>query len=109
MSQTLRQLIDSAEASGDWNAVADWCEGFDWAQADGLPAAEFYLEIAAAAAAGATEQQSEATDAQFLEALAAARGVGVSWERIGEILGMTSQAAQHRCETSTEADKVVVL
>lgn len=107
MSKTLRELIDSAEASGDWDAVADWCEGFDWAQAEGLPAVEFYLEVAAAAAAGATEQQSEVTGAQLLEALTAARGVGVSWERIGEILGMTSRAAQQRYEMSTEAEKVV--
>ena len=26
MSETLQELIDSAEASGDWSAVADWCD-----------------------------------------------------------------------------------
>ena len=108
MSKTLRELIDSAEASGDWDAVADWCEGFNWAQAEGLPAVEFYLEVAAAAAAdGATEQQSEVTGAQLLEARTAARGVGVSWEWIGEILGITSRSAQQRYEMSTEAEKAV--
>ena len=103
MSETLRELIDSAKASGDWEAVADWCEGFDWAEAEGLPAVEFYLEIAVAAAAGATEQQSEVTGPQLLETLTAARDAGVSWERIGEILGTTSQAAQQRYATWTES------
>lgn len=106
MPETLRELIDSAEACGDWDAVADWCERFDWAQAEKLPAAEFYLEIAAAAAAGATERQSEATGAQILEALTAARGAGVSWERIGEILDMTVQAAQ-QCYKSARVDDAV--
>ena len=68
---------------------------------------EFYLEIAAAAAAGATEQQSEVTGAQLLEALAAARSAGVSWEPIGEILGMTAWAAHQCYETSTKVDEVV--
>ena len=31
--------------------MADWCEQFDWAQAEEIPAAEFYLELAAAATA----------------------------------------------------------
>ena len=107
MSETLRELIDNAESGEGWDAVADWCERFDWAQAEGLPTAEFYLEIAAAAAAGATEQQPEATDAQLLEALSAARGAGVSWKRIGEILGMTSWAAQQRYETSGKVGEAV--
>ncbi|MXZ98798.1 MAG: hypothetical protein F4110_10465 [Acidimicrobiaceae bacterium] len=105
MAETLREIIDHAEAGGDWDAVADWCEKFDWAQAEGRPTAEFYLEISAEAAAGAAEQQSEATHAQLLEALAAARGAGVSWERIGRILGITSRAAQQRYGTPTEAGK----
>ena len=79
MPDTLRELIDSAEASGDWDAVADWCEQFDWAQAEGIPAAEFYLEFAAA------------------------RSNGVSWGRIGEILGVTSEEAQQHYAVSTDA------
>ena len=50
MTETLREITDHAEAGGDWDAVADWCEKFDWAQAEGRPTAEFYLEITAEAA-----------------------------------------------------------
>ena len=102
MSGTLRELIDSAEASGDWDAIADWCEQFDWAQAEGTPAAEFYLELAAAATA-ASGQQSAVTRPQLLEAVAAARRNGVSWGRIGEILGVTSEDAQQHYAVATEA------
>ena len=102
MSETLRELIDSAEASGGWDAVADWCERFDWARAEEFPTAEFYLEIAAAAASGAAEQQSETTGAQLLEALTAARNAGVSWERIGEILDTTGHEAQQRYKALTD-------
>ena len=105
MSETLRELIDSAEASGSWDAVADWCEEFDWAQTEGIPTAEFYLRIAATAAAEAAEEQSEATGAQLREAVAAARNSDVSWEQIGEVLGMTSQDAQQGYETPAKSDK----
>ena len=101
MPGALRELVDSAEASGDWDAVADWCEQFDWAQAEGTPAAEFYLELAAAATA-ASGQQSAVTRPQLLEAVAAARRNGVSWGRIGEILGVTSEEAQQHYAVSTD-------
>lgn len=45
-SKTLRQLIDDARASGDWDAVADWCESFDWSQAEEVPVDEYLLERA---------------------------------------------------------------
>ena len=105
MPGTLRELIDSAEASGDWDAVADWCEQFDWAQAEGTPAAEFYLELAASATA-ASGQQPAVTGPQLLEAVAAARSNGVSWGRIGEILGVTSKEAQQYYAVSTDSHTV---
>ena len=102
MPGTLRELIDSAEASGDWEAVADWCEQFDGARNEGTPAPEFYLELAAAATA-ASGQQPAVTRPQLLEAVAAARSNGVSWGRIGEILGVTSEEAQQQYAVSTDA------
>ena len=105
MPGTLRELIDSAEASGDWDAVADWCEQFNWAQAEGTPAAEFYLEFAASATA-ASGQQPAVTGPQLLEAVAAARSNGVSWGRIGEILGVTSKEAQQHYAVSTDSHTV---
>ena len=98
----LRELIDSAEASGDWDAVADWCEQFDWAQVETTPASEFYLVLAAAATAAAGGQPT-VTRPQLLEAVAAALSNGVSWGRIGEILGVTSEEAQQRYAISTDA------
>ena len=71
MSKTLRELTDSAEASGDWDAVADWCEGFKWAQAEGLPAVEFYLEVAAAAADGAAGRSGRADVSERIEEILA--------------------------------------
>lgn len=46
MSKTLRELIDDARVSGDWDAVADWCESFDWSQAEEVPVDEYLLERA---------------------------------------------------------------
>ena len=100
MPGTLRELIDSAEASGNWDAVADWCEQFDWAQAEGIPAAELYLEFAAAVTA-VDEYRPAVTRPQLLEAVAAARNNGVSWGRIGEILGVTREEAQQYYAVST--------
>ncbi|MCQ3812647.1 MAG: hypothetical protein KTV68_19090, partial [Acidimicrobiia bacterium] len=62
MSETLRELIDSAEASGGWDAVADWCERFDCAQAEGHPAAEFYLESAVVELRGGSHVEAPAVE-----------------------------------------------
>ncbi len=102
MSSNIRQIIAQAEASGDWDEAADWCEDFDWERAEGIPAAEIYLETAAKAAARATEQQAAVTGAQLVEAVMAARDDGTSWERIAEVLGITSRAARQRYDMPTE-------
>ena len=100
MSVTLRELIDSAEASGDWSAVADWCESFDWSQAREVPVAEFYLERAAAVAT--SERGAAAGPQQLVEAVAAARRAGASWKRIGDVLDTTAQEARQRYEVLTD-------
>ena len=100
MSETLRELIDNAEASGDWSAVADWCESFDWTQAREVPVVEFYLERAAAVAASG--RGASAGPQQLVEAVTAARRAGASWERIGQILGTTGREAQQRYESLTD-------
>lgn len=51
MAENVRDLIRRAEVTGDWNPVADWCEDFDWSQAEEVPIARFYREQAAAARA----------------------------------------------------------
>lgn len=86
MPQSLQELITDAEMSGDWDAVADWCENFDWSEAEEIPVAEYYLGCAAA-----THPQDET---QLIEAVSAARAAGTPWPRIAEILNTTPQAAQ---------------
>lgn len=43
---------------------------------------------------------------ELTDSAEAARSAGVSWERIGEILGMTARAAQQRYEMLTKVDEV---
>ena len=86
MSQSIRELIDDASASGNWDAVADWCETFDWSQAQEIPVAEYYLKCAADARASSEDQ--------ILEAVSAARASGMSWSQIGRTLAISGQAAQ---------------
>ncbi|WP_420619567.1 hypothetical protein [Candidatus Poriferisocius sp.] len=86
MPRSLRELITDAEASGNWDAVADWCETFDWSEAEEVPVAEFYLRCAAAA--------HPRNESQITEAVSNARADGTPWPRIAQILGITAQAAQ---------------
>lgn len=88
MTQSLRELIADAEASGNWDAVADWCESFDWSDGEDIPVAEFYLGCAAAA--------RPRNEPQITEAVSAARANGTSWTHIGQILGTSPQAAQRQ-------------
>lgn len=46
-SAVLRDLIEEAEASGDWIAVADWCESIDWLGFLSGPRHEMWLDLAA--------------------------------------------------------------
>ena len=60
MAEHARDLIRRAEVTGDWNPVADWCENFDWSQAEEVPIAEFYREQAAAAQAASERDPADA-------------------------------------------------
>ena len=68
MSKTLRELIDDARVSGDWDAVADWCESFDWSQAEEVPVDEYLLERAIRQRA---IRQRDSGESQLSEAVAA--------------------------------------
>lgn len=88
MSESLRELIDEAKLSGDWNQVTDWCEAFDWATAVGVPTAEFYLKC--------VYETSPEGETRLIEAVSAARAAGTPWPRIARILDTTAQAVQDR-------------
>lgn len=94
MSQPLRELIAKAEVSGDWDEVADWCEAFDWSETQEIPVAEFYLGCAA--------EVRPINEPQLLETISAARANGTSWERIGEILGLSAPVAEDRYDSLIE-------
>ena len=81
-------MIVRAEASGNWDEVADWCEAYDWSEAQEIPVAEFYL--------GSAAKVRPVNEPQLLEAISAARANGSSWDRISEILGLSAQEARER-------------
>ena len=88
MSKTIRELINDARASGDWNAVADWCETYDWSPAEEIPIGEFVL--------WRDVKMGGHGEGRVVEAVAAARADGTTWDRIGEILGIAGPEARQR-------------
>lgn len=88
MPTSLQELIADAKRNGNWDGVADWCEAFDWSEALEIPVAEFFL--------GCEAEVRPINEPQLLEAMSAARASGTSWERIGEILGLSAQDAKDR-------------
>jgi hypothetical protein len=62
---------------------------------DERPVEEYLLERAALARAR--------SERQVVEAITAARSQSVSWQRIGELLGTSAQAAQQRYGAVVEA------
>lgn len=98
----LRELIEAARASGNWNAVADWCETFDWLSTTDLPAHEFYLDLAVRAEV-AIPAPTDVSRQQIAEAVCSARDEGTPWKRIGELLGISSDTAQERYGETSDA------
>ena len=88
MSKKIRELINDARASGDWNAVADWCETYDWSPAEEIPIGEFVL--------WRDVRMGGHGEGRVVEAVAAARADGTTWDRIGEILGIAGPEARQR-------------
>ena len=94
-SEVLRELIEEAEASSDWNAVADWCESIDWLGFLPGPRHEVWLDLAVRAER-TIEEPTEVSRQQIAEAVDWARDEGTSWERIGELLGTSAAEAEAR-------------
>ena len=99
MSKTIRELINDARASGDWNAVADWCETYDWSQADEIPISEFDLWRAV--------RMGGHGEDRVVGAVAAARAGGTTWDRIGEIVGISGPEARQRYGTAIDETEAV--
>jgi len=81
MPRSIQEILDSADE------LAQRFEEHE-GEGDERLVEEYLLERAALARAR--------SERQVLEAVAAARSAGVSWTRIGRLLGTSAQAAQQR-------------
>ena len=82
MPRSIQEILDHADE------LAQRCEDYEPDPDDERPVEEYLLERAALARARG--------ERQILDAVTAARTKGVSWQRIGELLGTSAQAAQQR-------------
>jgi hypothetical protein len=82
MPRTIQEILDHADE------LAKRFEDYEPDPADETPVAEHLLRRAALARAR--------TERQIVEAVDAARSGGLSWARIGKLLGTSAQAAQQR-------------
>lgn len=82
MPRSIQEILKHADE------LADRFEHYEPSPADERPVEEYLLERAAVARA-----QGER---QVLDAVTSARAKGISWQRIGDLLGTSAQAAQQR-------------
>lgn len=82
MPRSIQDILDHADE------LAARFENYEPDPADERPVEEYLLERAALARAR--------SERQIVDAITAARTKGVSWTRIGELLGTSAQAAQQR-------------
>lgn len=82
MPRSIQDILDHADE------LADRFENYEPDPADERPVEEYLLQRAALARAR--------SERQIVDAITAARTKGVSWTRIGELLGTSAQAAQQR-------------
>ena len=82
MPRSIQEILDQADA------LAERFEDYDPEPGDERPVEEYLIERAALARAR--------SERQIVDAVTAARAKSVSWQRIGELLGTSAQAAQQR-------------
>ena len=89
MPRTIQEILDHADD------LAKRFEDYEPTKSDERPVAEYLLQRAALARAR--------TERQIVEAVETARTEGISWARIGALLGTSAQAAQQRYGNITES------
>ena len=82
MPQSIQDILDHADE------LAERFENFDPDQAVDVPAEEYLLQRAVVARARSEQQ--------LIETVAKARSAGISWQKIGALVGTSAQAAQQR-------------
>ena len=82
MPRSIQEILDHA------NELAERFEDYEPQPDDERPVEEYLLERAALARAR--------SERQIVDAITTARAKGVPWQRIGQLLGVSAQAAQQR-------------
>ena len=82
MPRSIQEILDHADE------LAQRFEDHEPGEGNQVPVEEYLLQRAALARARG--------EREVVEAVTAARSAGASWNRIGEILGTSAQAAQQR-------------
>lgn len=88
MPRSIQEILDHAEE------LARRFEEYEPSDGDERPVEEYLLQRAALARAR--------SERQIVDAVVAARNAGISWARIGELLGTSAQAAQQRYSAVVE-------
>jgi hypothetical protein len=88
MPRSIQEILDHADQ------LAERFENFDPDDAVEIPVEEYLLRRAVIARARSEQQ--------LLDAVAKARSAGVSWQKIGTLLGTSAQAAQQRYSAALE-------
>lgn len=82
MPRSIQEILDQADE------LAKRFEEYEPEERDQVPVEEYLLQRAALARAR--------SEREVVDAVASARSSGISWNKIGEILGTSAQAAQQR-------------
>jgi len=82
MPRSIQEILDQADE------LAKRFEDYEPGEGDQVPVEEYLLQRAALARAR--------SEREVVDAVSAARTSGMSWNKIGEILGTSAQAAQQR-------------
>ena len=89
MPRSIQDILDHADE------LAKRFEDFDPDHSEEIPVEEYLLQRAVVARARSEQQ--------LLDNVVAARAAGLSWQKIGALLGTSAQAAQQRYGTVVEA------
>ena len=90
MPRSIQEILDHADE------LAEKFEDFDPDSSEKRPVEEYMLERAALSRAR--------SERQVADAVIAARAAGASWQKIGQLLGTSAQAAQQRYSSIIEAN-----
>lgn len=88
MPRSIQEILDQADE------LAERFQDYEPSEDDQVPVEEYLLRRAAL-----TRARSER---EVVDAVAAARSAGISWSKIGEVLGTSAQAAQQRYSSVLE-------